>query len=190
VLRDAPFYEDGGGLTLTGGEPTLQPAFALALLRLAKAEHVDTALETSGNAPWESLETLLPYVDLWLFDVKHLNSQAHRRYTGLGNELILSNLRKLAGLGAPIRVRVPLIPEVNLSEENLRQTAAFVEALGTAVRSVDLLPFHKLGTAKYQALGRTPLWPDPNLLSDDRVRWAAEQMRPYKIKVRIVGDRA
>jgi pyruvate formate lyase activating enzyme len=190
VLRDAPFYEDGGGLTLTGGEPTLQPAFARALLCLAKAEHLDTAIETTGNAPWESLAALLPYVDLWLFDVKHLDSQVHRRYTGLGNELILSNLRKLAGLGAPIRVRVPLIPEVNLTEENLRQTAAFAEALGGAVRSVDLLPFHKLGTAKYQALGRTPLWPDPNLLSDDRVRWAAEQMRPYKIKVRIVGDRS
>ena len=190
VLRDAPFYEDGGGLTLTGGEPTLQPDFALALLRLAKAEHLDTAIETTGNAPWESLEMLLPYVGLWLYDVKHLDSQIHRRYTGLGNELILSNLRKLAGLGAPIRVRVPLIPGVNLTEENLRQTAAFVEALGGAVRSVDLLPFHKLGTAKYQALGRTPLWPDPKLLPDDRVRWAAEQMRPYNIKVRIVGDRS
>jgi pyruvate formate lyase activating enzyme len=189
VLRDAPFYEDGGGLTLTGGEPTLQPAFARALLHLAREEHLDTAVETSGNAPWESVEMLSPYVGLWLFDLKHLDSQVHRQFTGVGNELILSNLGKLARLGAPIRVRVPLIPGVNLTQENLRQTAAYVETLGEAVRSVDLLPFHKLGTAKYQALGRTPLWPDPNLLPDDRVKWAAEQMQPYNIKVRIVGDR-
>ena len=155
ALSDAAFYEDGGGLTLTGGEPLLQPAFAEALLRLAKAERLNTAIETTGNAPWETIEAVSPYVDLWLFDLKHMDSPAHRKWTGLGNELILSNLRRLAASGAPIRVRMPLIPEVNSSEDNLRRTGEFVAGLGGAVRSLDLLPYHKLARAKYEALGQS-----------------------------------
>ena len=110
ALRDMAFYDGAGGITLTGGEPTLQPAFTEAVLRLGKAECLHTAIETTGNAPWEVLEALLGSVDLWLYDLKHMDSETHRRATGVGNELILANLRKLADLGAPIRIRVPLIP--------------------------------------------------------------------------------
>src|SRR5690606_26157112 len=123
-------------LTLTGGEPAAQPAFAEAILRLAKAEQMNTAIETTGNAPWEVLERLLPYVDLWLYDVKHMDSKAHRDRTGLGNELILSNLRKLAAVGAPIELRLPMIPGFSLEEQNLRRTAEFAQNLGAAVRLV------------------------------------------------------
>jgi pyruvate formate lyase activating enzyme len=160
VLRDVAFYQDGGGLTLSGGEPLAQPAFAEALLRLAKAENLNTALETTGHAPWEVLERLLPYVDLWLYDVKHLDSEAHREHTGLGNELILSNLRRLASLQAPIALRLPLIPGFNMAEDNLRRTAILAMELGGAVCSIDLLPYHGLARAKYAALGRTYLWGD------------------------------
>jgi pyruvate formate lyase activating enzyme len=190
VLRDAAFYEDGGGLTLTGGEPLLQPAFAEALLRLAKAKHLDTAIETTGNAPWETFESLFPYLDLWLFDLKHMDSHAHHNWTGLGNELILSNLRKLAALGAPICVRMPLIPGVNVSDDNLRRTAEFVAQLGPAVRSLDLLPYHKLARAKYEALGRGGKWWDAELIPDDQVQSAAKLIRSYNLTVRIVGDRS
>ena len=187
ALSDAAFYEDGGGLTLTGGEPLLQPAFAEALLRLAKAERLNTAIETTGNAPWEMLETVSPYVDLWLFDLKHMDSQTHRKWTGLGNELILSNLRRLAASGAPIRVRMPLIPDVNSSEDNLRRTGEFVARLGGAVRSLDLLPYHKLARAKYEALGQGLKFYDAGLMPDTQVEAAAELLRSYKLTVRIVG---
>jgi pyruvate formate lyase activating enzyme len=195
VLRDAPFYEDGGGLTLTGGEPALQPAFAEAILRLAKAERLNTAIETTGNAPWEVLGMLLPYLDLWLYDVKHMDSKTHRDCTGLGNELVLSNLRKLATLGAPIEVRVPLIPGFNMTEENVRQTAEFVVELGGGVRSVDLLPYHTLGRAKYEALGRSCPWKDrdpptdadPATGSGQAVQAVAETVRSYGLNVQIVG---
>jgi len=188
VLRDLVFYEDGGGLTLTGGEPLLQPAFAEALLRLAKVEQIHTAIETTGNAPWKTIELLQPYIDLWLFDLKHMDSQLHRHWTGLGNELILSNLRKLAQLGAPIRVRLPLIPGVNMDSDNLRQTADFVAKLGGAVQSLDLLPYHKLARAKYEALGRGDKWFDADLVSEEQIRSAAAVLRPYNLTVRIAGE--
>jgi pyruvate formate lyase activating enzyme len=194
ALRDTPFYEDGGGLTLTGGEPTSQPAFAEAILRLAKAEYLNTAIETTGNAPWEVLEMLVPYLDLWLYDVKHMDSKTHRDCTGLGNELILSNLRKLAALGAPVRVRVPLIPGFNMTEENIRKTAEFVAELGDAshgdaylVRPVDLLPYHGLGRAKYEALGRSYLWKDRDPPMDAEVQAVAELIRSYGLKVQVGG---
>jgi len=187
ALSDSAFYEDGGGLTLTGGEPLLQPIFAEAILRLAKADRLNTAIETTGNAPWETLETVSPYVDLWLFDLKHMDSPAHRKWTGLGNELILSNLRRLAASGAPIRVRMPLIPEVNSIEVNLRQTGEFLAQLGGAVQSLDLLPYHKLARAKYEALGQSPKFYDAALMPDNQVEAAAEVLRSYKLTVHIVG---
>ena len=187
ALRDAPFYEDGGGLTLSGGEPTAQPNFAEAILRLAKAEYLNTAIETTGNASWEILEKLLPYLDLWLYDLKHMDSRTHRQHTGLGNELILSNLRKLAAMGAPIAVRVPLIPGFNVSEVNIRKTAEFVVELGDAVRSVDLLPYHPLGRAKYAALGRSYLWKDMDPPGDAEVQALAELIRSYDLRVEIGG---
>jgi pyruvate formate lyase activating enzyme len=187
ALRDAPFYEDGGGMTLTGGEPTSQPQFAEAILRLAKAEYLNTALETTGNASWEVLERLLPYLDLWLYDIKHMDSNTHRQYTGLGNELIHSNLRKLAALGAPIQVRVPVIPGCNMAEENMRRMAEFVVELGDAVHSVDLLPYHTLGRAKYAALGHSYLWQDREPPTDAEVQAVAEFIKSYNLKMQIGG---
>ncbi len=186
TLRDVPFYEDGGGLTLTGGEPTAQPMFAEAILRLVKAEYVSTAIETTGNAPWEVLGNMLPYVDLWLYDVKHMDSKTHRDCTGLGNELILSNLRRLASLGAPIEVRMPLIPGFNMTEENVRQTAEFVAGLGDAVRSVDLLPYHTLGRSKYEALGRGYLWEGHDPPTGTEVQAVAELIRSYGLRVQVL----
>ena len=128
-----------------------------------------------------------PYVDLWLFDLKHMDSPAHRKWTGLGNELILSNLRRLAASGAPIRMRMPLIVDVNSSEDNLRRTAEFITQLGGAVQSLDLLPHHKLARAKYEALGQTAKFYDGGLMPDSQVEAAAELLRSYKLTVQIVG---
>ncbi|MDH3674295.1 MAG: glycyl-radical enzyme activating protein, partial [Anaerolineae bacterium] len=144
VQRDAPFYEAGGGLTLTGGEPTMQPVLAEALLRLAKAEGISTAMESCGHTPWAVLERLIPYLDHILYDLKHIDQATHQTYTGLGNELILSNLSQLAALGVPLIIRVPLIPGFNSSVEAIQAIAEFVGTLEGLPRRVDLLPYHAL----------------------------------------------
>jgi glycyl-radical enzyme activating protein len=166
VLRDAPFYGAGGGMTLTGGEVTMQPDFAEALLRLARDAGIAMAMETCGHTQWTVFERLLPFLDLVLYDLKHVDSAIHRQFTGIGNELILDNLRRLAALNAPLIVRVPLIPGFNADPVSLTAIAGFVAQLGAAVQRVDLLPYHTLGKAKYRALGREYPWGEHSRLSD------------------------
>jgi pyruvate formate lyase activating enzyme len=187
VLRDAPFYEDGGGLTLTGGEPTMQPHMAEAILRLAKADAISTAMETCGHTQWFVLEQLLPYLDHILFDLKHIDGELHRRYTGVGNDLILSNLRRLAALDAPLTIRVPLIPGFNASAESVGAIAEFVSGLSSSIKGVDLLPYHALGKAKYKALGRAYPWEENSRLTDEEVAELVEVVESYGLTATIGG---
>ncbi len=187
VRRDAPFYEDGGGLTLTGGEATMQPDLAEALLRLAKAECISTALETCGHTQWTVLARLLPYLDTVLYDLKHVDSDLHRRFTGLGNDLILANLRRLAARQTPVIVRVPLIPGFNASIDDIRAIAEFILGLNGSVKGVDLLPYHRLGQAKYKGLGRDYLWADHKRLTDDEVQTRVRVVESYGLPVSIGG---
>ncbi|MCX6030668.1 MAG: glycyl-radical enzyme activating protein [Chloroflexi bacterium] len=187
VRRDALFYEGGGGMTLTGGEPALQPTFAEALLRLAHEECINTAIETCGQVPWLNLERLLPYLDTVLFDVKQLDSATHRACTGAGNELILDNLRRLAAAGAPVMVRVPLIPGFNASAESLRAIGQFVAGLPGNVVQVDLLPYHTLGRAKYAALAQPYPWDGHARLTDDEVEALAGELRQSGLVVTVGG---
>jgi len=172
-------------LTLAGGEPLLQPAFAEALLRLARAEAMATTLETSGNAPWETFEAVSPYVGQWVFELKHVESRAHHEWTGVGNELILSNLRRLAALGAPVRVRVPLIPGVNTSDESLRGIAQFVALLEGRILSLDLVPPGNRSSLNYDALGSGGKFSDVPPMSADEVQAVVELMRPFNLNLRI-----
>lgn len=187
VLRDVPFYEDGGGMTLTGGEPTMQPDMAEALLRLAKAEYISTAMETCGHTRWAILECLLPYLDDILYDFKHMDSETHRAFTGLGNDLILSNLRRLVALNAPVTIRVPLIPGFNASAETVQAMVKFVSGLNGSVKGIDLLPYHTLGKAKYKALGREYPWAGHNRLTDTEVEALARGVESYGVPVNIGG---
>jgi pyruvate formate lyase activating enzyme len=187
VWRDVPFYEDGGGMTLTGGEPTMQPDLCEALLRLARADCISTGMETCGHTRWAVLERLLPYLDDILFDLKHVDSAVHLAFTGLGNELILSNLRHLAALGAPVTVRVPLIPGFNASPESVRAIAEFVLGLCGSVKGIDLLPYHTLGKAKYTALGREYPWEGHNRLTGAQVETLAGIVQSYGLAVQVGG---
>lgn len=192
VRRDAPFYDHSGGLTLTGGEATMQPAFAEALLRLARAEGIHTALETSGHTQWAVFARLLPHLDLLLYDVKHVDSELHRRYTGLDNTLILANLRRIAALPAPqLIVRVPVIPGFNADAASLRAITAFVLSLEKRVSEINLLPYHTLGKSKYQALGRDYPWEEQPRPSDTEIQRLAEVVgevvAPAGLRVRIGG---
>ena len=152
VLRDRGYYEtSGGGVTCSGGECMMQPDFVAALFRRCKAEGIHTALDTCGQFAPEHIETVLPLTDLVLYDIKTTDSERHRRFTGVGNELILANLRRILAYPATVVIRVPVIPGWNDAPEDLRATAEFVKALDAGLH-VDLLPFHRFGCGKYEML--------------------------------------
>ena len=151
-LKDADaFRRSGGGVTLSGGEPLLQPEFSLELLQKLYDRNIHTAMETTGYADWESIEPLLPYVDLFLFDVKQTNSQKHSALTGAPNEEILENLNKLASKSAQIILRIPFIPGYNDDIENLKSIAAL--AIRLSIKEIHLMPFHQFGKDKYERFG-------------------------------------
>lgn len=155
VLKDEVFYRtSGGGVTLSGGEPLMQADFAAAVLRAAREAGIHTAVETCGHAPWPAVEKLLPWTNLFLYDVKQMDSDLHRQYTGVDNRLILANLEKLCRLGANVVVRTPVIPGYNDGAENFLALAAFLHALSHPV-PVEILPYNDLAGSKYPRLGMT-----------------------------------
>jgi len=156
VERDQIFYRtSGGGVTISGGEPLLQAAFVAELLKACRRHGIDTAIETCGHAPWEDFALVLAHTDTVLFDIKHVDTIAHRRFTAVGNELILANLRRAVSSGAGVVLRLPLVPGYNADADTVRAIAALARELGIA--ELHLLPYHRLGESKYQALGRGSL---------------------------------
>lgn len=157
VEEDRLFYGDQGGMTLTGGEVLAQPEFALALLKLAKKQHLHTAVETSGFGPWEALEALAPYCDLFLYDCKQALPQEHKRCTGQSNQVILQNLERLSHRfpEKEIWLRAPVIPGYNDSEENMKALGGLAKGVPGCTR-VELLPYHNLGEGKRRQLGHAP----------------------------------
>jgi pyruvate formate lyase activating enzyme len=161
VRRDKMFYEtSGGGITISGGEVLLQPQFAAAVLELCRRNSIGTCIETSGGGSEAALRQLLPWLDLILFDLKHLNSEAHRRLTGQPNEIILANARIAAASGVAVLFRMPLIPGLNDSRSNIEETAAFIKDLNLKPSRIELMPYHRLGKGKYESLGKPFRLPD------------------------------
>ena len=155
MLRDKPFYDaSGGGLTLSGGEPLAQAKFASALLRAAKDAGVHTAVETCGHLPRAVIEDVRPNVDLWLYDIKGMDGELHKKHTQVDNALILENLRWLDGQGEKIVLRCPMIPGLNDSVSNLEKLAALADSL-KGVSQIDIEPYSPLGTDKGRQLGYT-----------------------------------
>ena len=147
VIRDKEFYKtSGGGVTLSGGEPLLQPDFAAEILKKCKEYDIHTAVETAGNVKWDNFQKVLPYVDLVLFDIKCMDEKKHAEYTGVSNRLILKNAEKLKNSGVKILFRTPVIPNYNDGE---------VKAIADFCKPVDyeILAYHKTGCGKYNALG-------------------------------------
>lgn len=153
VRRDIPFYdESGGGVTFTGGEPMMQSEFVEQALVACKNQNIHTTIDTSGHASWENYKSILPLVDLFLYDIKHMDAAKHKKYTSISNRLILDNLKKLSGERAAIIVRIPLIPGVNDNVENIERCASFLASL-PHLAGVELMAYHTIGVAKYLALG-------------------------------------
>lgn len=152
IDKEAVFYnESGGGVTLSGGEPLLQPDFAIELLKTCKHRGYNTALDTCGYVKQEVLAKAARFTDLILYDLKHHDTNKHKHYTGVDNALILENLSFLIKLGKVIRVRIPLIPGTNDSEEDMEAFSVSLKNIGFKGQ-IDLLPFHNLADSKYARL--------------------------------------
>ena len=153
VLKDQSFYKNsGGGLTLSGGEPFMQHAFALELLKAAKENGLHTCIETCGYVSKDILERFVPYVDIFLWDIKEIDEDRHMEYTGVSNRQILDNLHFLNTVGASVVLRCPIIPEYNLRQSHLEYIGTLAESLDCVIR-VDVEPYHPLGSSKSEALG-------------------------------------
>ena len=166
VKKDLVFFKHShGGVTLSGGEPLLNPDFNVRLLQALKEENISVGIDTCGFVPWESIDPVVPYTDFFLWDIKHMDPETHKKLTGVNNELILENASKVSERNVPIYIRLPVIPGYNDSEENIRATCEFARGLRSLVE-VHLVPLHHLGKTRYQSLGRTyaidnvPLIPD------------------------------
>lgn len=142
--------ESGGGVTFSGGEPLLQHKFSAELLTACKQRGMHTAVDTCGFTSSEVLLKIAPLTDLFLYDLKMMNSEKHKFYTGVDNQLILENLRKLASENSKIRIRIPVIPEINDTPENISETIHFLKSLNGPVEGVDMLPFHNTASGKYK----------------------------------------
>ena len=170
VLADQLFYEtSGGGMTISGGEPLLQPSVTRALLKRARADGIHTALDTTGFTKWETIERVLPDVDLVLFDVKVLDDVKHKKWTGVSNTLILENLKKIAATGTPIRLRCVIVHNVNFWELNHpRAIVDLAKSLGKSVVGIDIMPYHNFAEKKYERIGRKYVFKGfPNLFNED-----------------------
>lgn len=153
VLKDSPYYKrSGGGLTLSGGESLLQPDFAVSLLRSAKSYGISTAIETTGFAPFETIERFLEHLDYVLMDIKHMNDAKHKEFCNQSNKLVLENAKRIAKSGVDMTIRVPVIPTFNDTKEEITQIADFAKKIG--VKKLHLLPYHRMGEDKYSGLGR------------------------------------
>jgi len=154
VAKDAAFYEtSGGGVTVSGGEPAMQPNFVEAFLQLCHESGIATALDTCGYADWSVYERLLPHLDLILYDLKILDRERHRQATGVYPDRILANAAAIAERGMPMWVRTPVVPGYTDDEENIGALAAFIRTRLSTVQRWDLLAYTNLGVAKYRRLG-------------------------------------
>ena len=153
VMQDLPFYEEsGGGVTLSGGEATMQPEFAIELLRALKSKNIHTAIETTGFTSPAIFRRIVEYIDLLLFDIKHWDETRHREKTGVSNATILQNMKFAIDAGKDVLPRLPVIPNYN---DSIDDAAGFVRRLReVGATKVQLLPFHQFGESKYSMLGR------------------------------------
>ncbi|WP_147820262.1 choline TMA-lyase-activating enzyme [Salidesulfovibrio onnuriiensis] len=189
IEEDRPFYEtSGGGVTLGGGEVLAQPDAAASLLQACRQRGINTAIETCGYARPETIEKVADYVDLFLYDVKHMNSDRHHEITGVRNEMILENLKWLLENRYNVKIRMPLLKGVNDGETEILQLVEFLKPYQDLknFKGVDLLPYHKMGVNKYAQLGwEYPIEGDPKL-SDADLERIEQGIKKYNFPVSVV----
>lgn len=184
VEKDTAFYrQSGGGVTLSGGEPLLQPEFCFELLRLCNEKGIHTAMETTGCVPKENLVKVLPVVDLFLYDLKSVDTQKHKKWTGIDNNKILTNLKWLSKQNKKIFVRTPMIPDVNDSEMDILNIIETLQKYG--IKNYDILPFHQYGSGKYQSCGMEYTMQNVKPHSEEYVEKMREMIQSYGFNIKI-----
>jgi pyruvate formate lyase activating enzyme len=188
LLKDRVFYEtSGGGVTFSGGEPLWQSGFVAQVAKRMKAEGIHTALDTAGDVTWCRFEEVLPFIDLVLYDIKLLDNDQHRRFTGRDNDLILANAQLLAHQNVPMHLRLVMVPGINDNPDEIRARMKFVKELGDSVKQVDILLYHRYGAGKYPRLGLDyPLVGLPEH-TDEQVEEIRALVEGYGIKTTIGG---
>jgi pyruvate formate lyase activating enzyme len=188
VQKDQVFFdESGGGVTVSGGEPLAQPAFVEAFLALAKGAGLHVALDTCASVPWERFESVIPFVDLVLLDLKIWDPERHRAATGADNARIFDNARKLAALGVPLWIRTPIIPGLTDDDDNVSAIGAFIQSSLATVQRWDLLAFSNLGIPKYRRLGMPCALDGTALLTAERMEQIHALAAPYAAHVQWSG---
>lgn len=189
IQQDSLFYQtSGGGVTLGGGEATAQPEFAANLLMECRHLGIHTAIETSGYAKLDSLLMIARFTDLFLFDLKHIDSEKHYEYTGVRNERILENLTELLRRGYNLKVRMPLLKGINDSEDTIRRTLEFLLPFKRYknFQGIDLLPYHKLGINKYRQLDMKYTLTQDLTCKEEELNRIGEQIKKYDLQVDII----
>jgi len=186
VEKDLVFYEEsGGGVTFSGGEPLGQSEFLEALLIRCQKKKIHTAVDTSGYISWRILKKIIPKVDLFLYDLKIMDSERHKKYTGVFNEIILENLKKLSSVHNNIFIRFPVIPGINDDYQNIKETGEFLSSLKIA--QVNILPYHYMGIDKYGRLGRTYKLVTTQPPSEEKLSEIAAILSKFNLKVKLRG---
>jgi len=187
IQKDRIFYEEsGGGVTLSGGEPLAQPEFLMCLLDELEKKDIHTVLDTSGNVPFNLLDKVSEKVNLFLYDLKVMDEERHRRFTGESNILILENLKRLTGKDKKIIIRIPVLAGVNDDQENVRKTAEFLRRCGS-IRKINLLPYHRGGEEKYKRLERRKTFPKFHSPSQSKIQAMQEMFSAYGLTTKIGG---
>jgi pyruvate formate lyase activating enzyme len=187
IEKDREFYENsGGGVTFSGGEPVSQPEFLKNLLIECKAHGVHTATETCGFCQWEDLQNIMPFTDLFLYDLKHMDPVEHERLTGHDNKRVLENLEWLRKEGADIIIRMPIVPGLNDSGSNLTATAELMDRL--KLKEIHLLPYHNYGESKYEMLGDDYSLKDLKTVSEQDLEAPKRLFEQYGLIVNIGGE--
>lgn len=187
LLKDRLFYEQSrGGVTFSGGEPLMHPSFVMEALRACRHEEIHTAMDTCGFVAEGTLLETVPLTSLYLYDLKFMNPQQHIKYTGVDNELILSNLIKLGEAGAAINARIPFIPGVNSSDEEMDRMGEFLGAV-QGITQVNLLPYHAVAAGKHRRWGLDYKLEDALPPTEHSLRKAAAILERHSLKVRIGG---
>lgn len=179
IEKDIPFYGRHGGVTLSGGEPFYQPEFTIDLLKKCRKKGITTVVDTSGYGDSKMIEEALKYTDLILLDIKHMNPYKHKEGTGVSNEIILENAKRMAQK-VEVRVSIPLIPKFNNSVENLKETSAFVKSIG--IEWIDINPLHGLGADKYKCLGKRSPYGQFQQISKEDIENAIKIIHSFGIK--------
>ncbi|MGO1527231.1 MAG: trans-4-hydroxy-L-proline dehydratase activase [Senegalia sp. (in: firmicutes)] len=186
IKKDEIFYEESdGGVTFSGGEPLLQIEFLEEILKLCKEHGIHTTVDTSGYSDFSNFERIIEYTDLFLYDIKHLDDNMHKKYMGVSNKLIKENLKKLSDKNANIFVRVPIIRGINDDDKNIGETIEFLKDIN--ISKLNLLPYHKMGMEKYSRISKKYKLTGEEKPSDDEMEKILLKFKELNTNIKIGG---